>query len=362
MRPVTVRILHPDPGPAAGPIERWVAASRAIVAERHRAGFVAAGADDVRVIAGPPDDTPFGRRLRDLVRADRPAGLVILGSGAIPLATAADRREFVAAARSEERLALANNRYSADVVAIARAGEVLDDLPDLAGDNALPRWLEEVAGYEVGDLRRRWRLAIDIDGPLDIVLTGGGEETGGAADADARAADLGPVSDRIDAIRRAADDPRSELLIAGRTSAASVAWLERHTSSRTRALIEERGMRTRVPGQRPAASVLGALLERDGPESLGDHLARLGDAALIDTRVLLAHRLGSDEAAWPPAEDRFASDLLLPDRIADPWLRSLTASAAGAAIPVLLGGHTLVGPGVRLVIRRPAGRRRRRGD
>ena len=68
-------------------------------------------------------------------------------------------------------------------------------------------------------------------------------------------------------------------------------------------------------------------------------------------RVLLAHRFGADERDWPPAEDRFASDLLLPDRVADPWLRDLTASAAGARIPVALGGHTLVGPGLRLLLR-----------
>jgi hypothetical protein len=348
MRPVAVRILHPDPGPAAGPIERWVATARANVAERHRVGFEAAGSADVRIIAGPPDDTPFGRRLRDMVRADRPAGLVVLGSGAIPLATAADRREFVAAAASEDRRALANNRYSADVVAIARADETLADVPDLTGDNALPRWLDEVAGYAVGDLRRRWRLAVDIDGPLDVFLTGGSDEAEMAADR----LDLGPVSERVGAIRRVAADPLAELIVAGRTSAATIRWLERRTASRTRALIEERGLRTRAPGQRPAASVLGTLLERDGPASLGDHLARLGEAALIDTRVLLAHRLGAEEAAWPPPEDRFASDLLLADRIADPWLRALTASAASAPIPVLLGGHTLVGPGVRLVLRR----------
>jgi hypothetical protein len=50
------------------------------------------------------------------------------------------------------------------------------------------------------------------------------------------------------------------------------------------------------------------------------------------------------------AEDRFASDLLLPDRIADPWLRSLTAAAVGAPVPILFGGHTLVGPGLRLAL------------
>jgi hypothetical protein len=58
-----------------------------------------------------------------------------------------------------------------------------------------------------------------------------------------------------------------------------------------------------------------------------------------------------DERGWPAAEDRFASDLLLPEGIRDPWLRKLTRSAREAPIPVLLGGHSLVGPGVRLAIR-----------
>ncbi|MDP2350031.1 MAG: hypothetical protein Q8M74_02625, partial [Chloroflexota bacterium] len=67
-------------------------------------------------------------------------------------------------------------------------------------------------------------------------------------------------------------------------------------------------------------------------------------------RVLLAHRLGADERAWPPAEDRFASDLLLPGRIDDPWLADLTASVLEADVPILLGGHGLVGPGARLAL------------
>ena len=42
--------------------------------------------------------------------------------------------------------------------------------------------------------------------------------------------------------------------------------------------------------------------------------------------------------------------LLLADRVRDPWLAELTAAAAGASIPVLLGGHSLVGPGLRLAL------------
>jgi hypothetical protein len=102
-------------------------------------------------------------------------------------------------------------------------------------------------------------------------------------------------------------------------------------------------------------------VDRDGPGALGGLLAQLGDGAVVDTRVLIAHRWGADEAGWPPAEDRFAADLLLPDRIADPWLRSLVAGLRDAPIPILAGGHTLVGPGIRLLAagtspRRPARR------
>jgi hypothetical protein len=98
--------------------------------------------------------------------------------------------------------------------------------------------------------------------------------------------------------------------------------------------------------------LLGSLLDRDGPGALGAVLALLCDAAIVDTRVLLAHRLGAGEGSWPPPEDRFASDLLLPDQVRDPWLRELTAAAVEAPIPMLLGGHSLVGPGVRLVVGR----------
>jgi hypothetical protein len=150
-------------------------------------------------------------------------------------------------------------------------------------------------------------------------------------------------------------------VVAGRTSAASVAWLERHARCRVRALIEERGLRASSrlalgartggvaePG-RPPRSVLGALLDRDGPAALGVRLAELGDAALVDSRVLLAHRAGVDEAGWPSPESRYAADLLDAGAVDDPWLAELTASAADGPIPIVLGGHTLVGPGVRLI-------------
>jgi hypothetical protein len=347
MTDVAVLILHPEPAARAGELERWVAAGRTANAERHRRGFLAAGATDVVVAAGAPDGVAFGARLRAFAAANRAAGLVVLGSGAIPLASAADRRAFVAVASRSEFVALANNRFSADVIAVSLAGN-LAALPDLATDNELPRWLADIAGYEVTDLRRRWRLGVDIDGPLDLLLIG---QPAWIPPAPAGA--LERVADRLARVRAVARNPRAELIVAGRTSAAGISWLERSMAARTRALVEERGLRTAGAGQRPPRSVLGALLDRDGPAALGAILAELGEGALVDSRVLLAHRLGADETRWPPAADRFASDLLLHEQIADPWLRDLTQSAAEAEIPIVLGGHMLVGPGLRLAVGGP---------
>lgn len=355
-RPVSVRILHHEPGPGAGPLQRWVATERGRLAERQLDGFRAARADDAAIVSGAPDDTPFGARLRALVPGVAAAGgLVVLGSGSVPLATAADLRAFVETASATGRQALANNRYSADIVAISCAGD-LASLPDLPSDNALPRWLEEVAGYDVRDLRHRRHLGFDVDGPLELVMLGA------AAPAEVT---VGPLVDRLAAVRSVASDRRAELAVAGRVSARTLGWLERSVPARIRALVEERGLRAAsglaMPTgggrrARPPASVVGMLLDRDGPEALGSLLANLGDAAIVDTRVLLAHRFGPDEAAWPGAEHRFASDLLLVDRVRDPWLRALTRAAAEAPIPILLGGHSLVDAGLRFALGR-GGRR-----
>jgi hypothetical protein len=352
---VAVIILHAEAGPSAGPLERWLVDARRTLADRARAAFVAAGATDARVVAGVPDGRPFGALLRETARSFDGGGLIVLGSGSIPLATAADRRTFVAAAAAASPGVLTNNRYSSDVAAIACA-EVLAGLPDLPSDNALPRWLAEVAGYPVAELSA-WRLRVDVDDPLDLVML---RRARPAAPLPVPAdVDTGRVETALTGVAVVAGDRAAEVVVAGRASSASLAWLERNTAARIRALIEERGLRASDPAaacarpsrRRPPSSVLGALLDREGPEAFGAVLARLADAALVDTRVLLAHRLGADERRWPPAEDRFASDLLLHERIGDPWLAALTRSALEAEIPIALGGHMLVGPGIRLALR-----------
>ena len=98
-------------------------------------------------------------------------------------------------------------------------------------------------------------------------------------------------------------------------------------------------------------SILAALMQRSSPAVLIEELTRLGDAVILDTRVLMASVAESPDAgAWPPEEERFASDFGDHARIDTPWLRELTQAAASAWVPVLFGGHALVSDGLRLIV------------
>ena len=182
MRPVTVLILHPPAPPDASEAVRWLVEARERIAERHRSLFEAAGAETVRIVTDDPvQPISFGERLRGLAReiADatprgRRHGLVLIGSGAMPLARQSDLEDFVRVARSVARrpVALANSYYSADAIALPDVG-IVASVPDLPSDNALPRWLAERAGIPVRDRRDVWRLGVDIDSPLDVLLVAG---------------------------------------------------------------------------------------------------------------------------------------------------------------------------------------------
>ena len=71
----------------------------------------------------------------------------------------------------------------------------------------------------------------------------------------------------------------------------------------------------------------------------------MGDAAFLDTRVIFNHA-GKN----PSAPDRFYSDMLEAESVADPWLWEFTLGAREAAIPVVLGGHSLVSGGMLALI------------
>jgi hypothetical protein len=255
---------------------------------------------------------------------------------------------------------VANNRFSADAFIVAGdLDRALTILEDVESDNGAPRALN-VAGWEWRDLGAAPWARFDVDTTLDLSLLRLATRVDGtrALDGSVRGflemarlpgdRPLGvPHLERIGAVIR---DRSAELVVAGRLPTTTWQLLETETACRVRGLVEERGMRSARAGHVPR-SILAALLARSTPTELVMELARLGDAVVLDTRVLMAAVAGSaDASTWPPEEERFASDFGDAARIATPWLRALVEAAEGASVPFLFGGHALVSDGLRLIV------------
>ncbi len=256
---------------------------------------------------------------------------------------------------------VANNRFSADAFVVAGdLDAALTALEGCGSDNGAPRALEE-AGFGWRDLGTAAWARFDVDTTLDLALLRLATRLDGTRPQDgsvrgflemARVPGDGPLEvPHLSALGEVIRDRRAELVVAGRVPVTTWQELETDTACRVRCLVEERGMRSaRESGQAPR-SILAALMARSSPADLVAELARLGDAVVLDTRVLMAAVGGSAEAdAWPPEEERFASDFGDATRVATPWLRELTEAAAGASVPFLFGGHALVSDGLRLIV------------
>jgi hypothetical protein len=256
---------------------------------------------------------------------------------------------------------VANNRFSADAFVVAGdLDAALDALEGCETDNAAPRRLAD-AGFAWRDLGVASWARFDVDTTLDLALLRLATRLPGTRGLDGairgflemarlpggRGLEV-PHLELLGAVMR---DRSAELVVAGRVPASTSQALETETACRVRSLIEERGMRSaRGGGDRPR-SILAAFMARTSPAELIAELASLGDAVVLDTRVLMAALAGSAEAsAWPPEEERFASDFGDWGRVATPWLRELTEAAAQAPVPFLLGGHALVSDGLRLIV------------
>ena len=283
---------------------------------------------------------PFAlqERLLGLVRKLRVEGVAVMGAGALPFLSAGDFTSVRKGLAGSGAVAVTNNFFSADLTAWAPAGAI-SKIGPFERDNMLPRKLRDLAKCEVTVLPRSVRTAFDLDTPAELAVLALSEATPSEIREALPPEESLPLAP-YRALMPVLCDPDAEILLAGRVGSATWAYLERETACRVRLVSEERGLAS-APKEHRAWSLVGRLLEEVGMERFGEELASLADGVVLDTRVLLAH---ADSRAG--REDRFQSDLLAPEKVADPWLRELTAGLATAKTPILLGGHSLLSGGL----------------
>ena len=295
----------------------------------------------------PPGDTVdpdrgsfhLGRRLAGLIEQHHIESVVYFGAGSVPLLRGSDFAAIASGLRAASRVVISNNFYSGDLIAFRPASALLGVEPP-AADNALPRLLRDQAGLESLPLPRSTATQFNIDSPADLAALALHGGAGPRLSCLLSSLDLDIAPYRL--CLPLLTDPSAEMLVAGRVGSQVWQYLERETACRVRVFSEERGMvaaqRVSAGGERGGArSLIAYHLQAVGVTRFFEELATLGDAAFIDTRVLLAH-LG----LHPSRADRFLSDLGRATEIEDTFLREFTEAAAKAAIPVVLGGHSLV--------------------
>lgn len=286
----------------------------------------------------------FGQALAALVRERGLVRPVVFGAGALPLVTADEFAAVAVRLSGLERAVITNNAYSSDLAAWT-PGEAIGAVRPLPeSDNLLPRLLHEAADLPIEALPRTIATLLDIDTPTSLALLALYGRTGPRL---TRAIDGFHLDlSRYRQVMALAPDRTKMLVVAGRVGSHVWQYLERNTACRVRLFAEERGMQ--ADGREEAGlvrSLLGMYLEAVGIETGMRSLAELGDGACIDSRVLTAHFHRT-----PSRRDRFASDAGYVDEVEDPVLRRLTAAAADAPVPVLLGGHALVSGGLMALI------------
>ncbi len=185
----------------------------------------------------------------------------------------------------------------------------------------------------------------DVDTPIELLILGLHPDV--APHTRAYLDGLTLDRTRIEAASQIFTRKQGQALIAGRVSSKTLAYLEKESACRTRVFSEERGMRADGRMERgEVRSLLGMHMQAVGMDRFFQEvLPELGHAAFLDDRAIWVHC-----GVWPPPSDRFASDLLHPQAIRDPFLRRFTEAALTCPIPLVLGGHTLVSGGLYVLI------------
>jgi hypothetical protein len=294
------------------------------------------GFDDLPPVGGQPFH--FGRRLVGVLEEYSPPFCVYIGGGSVPLFGPPQFDGIVN--RLTLDTVITNNLFSSDLVAFPVSERVLEVISGVERDNSLARALKDEAGLEVHSLDRTVTTQFDIDTPTDLaILAITGE---GSPRLQEYLVSLDFDLSRYETVLPMFLDTKKQIVVAGRVGTQAWSYLERETACRVRLFAEERGMEAdgRAASGK-ARSLLGYYIDEVGIDRFFETLRQLGDAAFIDTRVLLAHkRIDASR------EDRFLSDLGRWQDIRNDFLREFTHGALAAPMPVLLGGHSLMSGGL----------------
>ncbi len=326
----------------------------------------------------------FGRTLHRITKKYDLDGFVYFGSGSGALLDQQQLQDLITFCRRNENAALFNNFFSVDFAAVANCKSLLNRLDCIAReereervelscttdsfttirqnssltnlsdacaqmlttDNLLGFFLAKHLDWQSFSLPRNSGTQFDLDTPTDIVLL---KKFGMSNVHIAKfLASTWINHPRLPHIIDLLSQRKTRLYVIGRVNPHAWSFLERSVACNTNILSEGRGMfsyqREQADGIRSIIGSYIASQENNFQNRFFTELEKVADGVLIDTRPIFTY-----QRALPRRADRFYSDLFMSDKIIDPLVRDFTIQAAEAAIPIILGGHSLVSGGLYLL-------------
>ncbi|MCF7890637.1 hypothetical protein K9M78_05395 [Candidatus Bipolaricaulota bacterium] len=275
----------------------------------------------------------FGRSLFDIIRNYNIENLFYIGGGSGPLLEKKDFEKIVSFLVRTSGTLLANNFYSADMIGLSSAQEILKlDPPE--SDNGLG-WLARDGGLRPHEMTRRAKTQLDLDTPVDLIPL----KLSGRADGRLKEhlSQVTTGNTRIRDILPQFTDQESRLVVGGRIGASTWSYMEKNAACQVDVISEGRGSYGGNGKRGPESFWLGKSLQDLGPENFIRSVGEKGTGFFLDSRVLFDF-LGE----WPSRKDRFSSDLLEPNDVEPDYLRDLTRAAREYPKPVVLGGHSMI--------------------
>lgn len=286
----------------------------------------------------------FGCRLADLIQRAGANRVLYAGGGSAPLMALQDWLGALNDFAGDRPQAVTNNLYSSDWIAFYPARTLTPRIAVLERDNALGWALSEECGVPTRALSPSAATRLDLDTPADLLISRLHPRIGCRLRAVLEELDwpIGAVKGILDVMGR----DGGHLTIIGRSAPAAWMALDQATRCWVRLFVEERGMVASGRLRRgEVRSFLADFIAYAGIDSFFAELSSLAEAALMDTRVLMAAR-----GCWPSPADRFNADLLRWREVEDPFLREFARAAAQAPIPILMGGQSLVNGGLMALV------------
>lgn len=278
--------------------------------------------------------------LQEVVRAEADSGeaVVVMGGCAAPLLDAGELVEVALQAADGE--VWQNNRLSPDLV-LWKPAERVFRVDDCRNDNEFGYAMEQ-AGLAVRYFPGLLGFGFDLDTPVDCVLAAMRVECGPRLTEAVSGWDLWR---RVEAVRAVLDRAEyADVALLGRVHPVEAERFGQGCKVRIRVFSEERGMKAlgRIE-QGVVRSLVGAMVEAVGWKKFFEVLEEQVGCVLFDTRVVLEH-LGVKVSE----QERFAADLGMLGEVRNPILREMAEAAAACRVPVLMGGQSLVGGGLRI--------------